>query len=421
MEQMTNENEQRVLKDKTDYIDIPAFVRSFLRYARKYILFVIPLAICVSVCLSILSRPYTKKNYVAGGTAMIGIRLANSGSFDYTISELSWDRHSTIAQMDTVLSTLLQNGYIDQYVSDFMGKKRGEALNGQIYMNAVYAANLVDIHVVSDSPEDAKEIRDAVFACLPDAVFPAVGFIEMDIEELYTREESSSKAFLASPIVWVAGGAVAGTIGYLGLIFLYTWRRRDSETPEDVSKLTDLACIGRLPELKKGKHSRKGSSADVLIGSLPMTEEYRREFEKFRRTLAEEILEHDSRVILLTGCGHQKGQSSLAAGLEKSWSDMGKKVTLLDLSHNKERLTEETVRESLNQCMENADIVLIDGPAFDQTSDSLILADCADMMIMVIREGQCQPDELKEMFRSLKYTNAAAPGYVLNICSNMAV
>ena len=163
------------------------------------------------------------------------------------------------------------------------------------------------------------------------------------------------------------------------------------------------------------------SSADVLIGSLPMTEEYRREFEKFRRTLAEEILEHDSRVILLTGCGHQKGQSSLAAGLEKSWSDMGKKVTLLDLSHNKERLTEETVRESLNQCMENADIVLIDGPAFDQTSDSLILADCADMMIMVIREGQCQPDELKEMFRSLKYTNAAAPGYVLNICSNMAV
>ena len=419
MEHMTNETEQRVLKDTTDYIDIPAFVRSFLRYARKYILFVIPLIICVSGCLAVLSRSYTKKTYVAGGTAMIGVRLANSGSFDYTISGLSWDRHSTIAQMDSVLNALLDNGYIDEYVCDFMGKKRGEGLDGQIFMNTVYAANLVDIHVVSERPEDAKAIRDAVFTCLPDAVFPAVGFIEMDIEELYTREESSPRAFLASPVVWAAGGAVLGTIGYLGLVFLYTLRRRDVETPEDVSKLTDLSCIGRLPRLKKRTGSRKRGSTNDLNNSLAVTEEYNRAFEKFRRTLAEKILQHERKVILLTGSGHRKGQSSLAAGLEKSWSDMGKKVTVLDLSHNKGRLTEENVRDSLNQCLENADIVLIDGPAFDQTADSLILADCADMMIMVIREGQCQPDELKEMFRSLKYTNAETPGYVLNICSNM--
>lgn len=421
MEQMTNENEQRMLKDEIDYIDIPAFVRSLLRYARKYILFVVPLIICMSACLAILSRPYTKKSYVAGGTAMIGVKLANSESFDYTISGLSWDRHSTMAQMDYVLNALVENGYINQFVRDFMGGNRNEELNGQIHINTVYATNLVDISVVSESPEDAREIRDAVFSCLPDAVFPAVGFIEMEIEELYTREESSSRAFLTSPAVWVAGGTALGIIVYLGLVFLYTLRRRDVETPEDVRKLTDIPCLGRLPALKKRRRRSKHSSAEGLNSSLSVTEEYKRAFDRFRRNATEEIQQCGSRVILLTGIGHRKGQSTIAAELGKVWSEAGKKVVLLDLALKKEHLIEEKLRSYLNYSLKEADLILIDGPSFDQSADTLILADCADAMIMVIGEGQSQPDELKEMFQSLQYANAKPLGYVLDICSNTAV
>ena len=81
-------------------------------------------------------------------------------------------------------------------------------------------------------------------------------------------------------------------------------------------------------------------------------------------------------------------------------------------------MTEEKVRNSLNQYLEEADLILIDGPSCDQSADALILADCADAMIMVIREGQSQPDEIKEMFQSLQYANARPLGYVFNICSN---
>ena len=159
MEQVETKNEQRTPMNEIDYIDIPAFVRSFMRYARRYILLAVPLIVCMSVCLAMLSKPYAKKDYIAGGTAMIGIRLSDSVSFDYNLSGLSWDRQSTLVQMDYVLSELLGRGYIDQFVRDTMGIKGTEELNGQIYMNAAYMTNLVDIYVVSESPEDAEAIR----------------------------------------------------------------------------------------------------------------------------------------------------------------------------------------------------------------------------------------------------------------------
>lgn len=418
MDQMKNENQQRVLIDEIDYIDIPAFIRSMMRYARKFILLVVPLIICMSVCLAALSKSYTKKNYIAGGTFLIGVRLSNSPAYDYTLSGLTWDRQSTVTHMNYVLNALLDSGYITQFVKDSMGKKRNEELNGQIYMDVAYATNLVDIYVVSKSPEDAEAIRDTVFTCLPDVVFPALGFIEMNIEELYSREESSPKAFLASSEVWVAGGVILGIIGYLGLIFLYTLRRKDIETPKDISKLTDLSCLGRLPALKKRIRFRKVSNTEDQNNNLDMTKEYQRAFDNFRQNVAEEIRQHQIKVLLLTGNGRRKGQSTIASELEKSWLNKGKKVILTNLALIEGPMTEEKVRCSLNQYLEEADLILIDGPSCDQSADALILADCADAMIMVIREGQSQPDEIKEMFQSLQYANARPLGYVFNICSN---
>ena len=156
---MKTKNEQGMLMDEIDYIDIPAFFRSMLRYARKYILLAVPLIICMTLFLAVFSKPYAKKNYVAGGTAMIGVRLSNSISFDYTLSGLTWEIQTTLAQMDYVFNALIDSGYIDQVVKEAMGRKRNEELNGQIYINSAYPTNLVDIYVVSDSPEDAEEIR----------------------------------------------------------------------------------------------------------------------------------------------------------------------------------------------------------------------------------------------------------------------
>lgn len=419
MEQMKNNNHQESMLDEMDYIDIPAFIKRVLQYTRKYILLVVPLIICMSVCLAILSKPYAKKNYIAGGTALIGVRLSDSLSFDYTLSGLSWSRQSTLDNLNSVLTSLTESGYITQCVKDTMGINRREDLKGTIYINAANSTNLLDISVVSDSLEDAEAIRAAVFDCFPEAVSPAVGFIEMDIQEMYTREESSPKAYLTSRKIWIAGGVALGIIGYLGLIFLYTLMKRDVNTPKDVNKLTDFPSLGRLPALKKRICFRNRSKKEELIDSFVVTDEYQKAFKTFRRALSEEVQQHQVKVLLLTGSGHRRGQSTIAAELQKAWQIMGKKVILTTLDLENGSMTEEKVRLFLNHSLEEADIILIDGPPCDQSANALILADCADAMIMVIREGSSRPDEIKEMFQSLQYANAKPLGYVLNICNNM--
>ena len=419
MEQIKKNGQQSTALNEIDYIDIPAFIRSMLRYARKYILLALPLIACMTAGLAVLSKPYAKKTYVAGGTSMIGVRLSDSLSFDYTLSGLSWDRQSTVVHLNSVMNALIESGYITQVVRNSMGLRRDEELKGRIYISAPYSTNLIDISVVSDTPEDAQAIRDAVFACFPDAVLPAVGFIEMDIQAMYTREEASPRAFLTSHKVWAAGGVVLGIFGYLGLIFLYTLRRKDVETPKDVSRFTDLPCIGRLPALKKRIRFGKRSNTEELNDHLVVTEEYRQAFKSFRHTLSEEIQQHHIKVLLLTGSGYRKGQTTIASELEKAWQGMGKKVILTDMDLKDGIMTEEKARSFLNEYSEEADLILIDGPSCDKSADPLILADCADAMIMLIREGESQPDEIKEMFESLQYANAKPLGYVLNICSSM--
>lgn len=345
---------------------------------------------------------------------MIGVRLSGSLSYDYTLSGLTWDRQSTLTRMNDILNALAESEYLTQYVKESMGIKRNEVLNGMIRINTAYSTNLVDISVVSESQEDAIAIRDAVFSCFPEAVFPALGFIEMDNQEMYTREEAASRTIPASPIVWVAGGFVLGIAGYLGLIFLLALVRRDIASPKDVNQYTDLSCLGRLPARKKVMPFRKRSNSE---GQNDIR--YQKAFKVFRRSLSDEIRKHQIKVLLLTGSGHRRGQSTIAAELQQTWLEMGKKVLLTNLTFEDGLVTEEKVRSFLNQSLREADLILIDGPPCNQSADSLILADCADAMVMVIREGSSRPDEIKEMFLSLQNANARPLGYVLTICSNI--
>lgn len=419
MNQMKNKNQQRTEIDDIDYIDIPAFVRSMLRYTRRYILLVIPLIIGMTAGIAMISRPYAGKNYVAGRTFMIGVRLSGALTFDYNLSGLTWDRQSTLTHMNSVLTALTESGYMNQFVRDFMGKKRDEELNGQIYIHAAYSTNLVDLYVVSDSPEDAEAIRDAALTCLPDAVFPAIGFIEMDMGEQYTRVESSPRVILTSRKVWVAGGTLLGIFGYLGLVFLYTLTRRDVETPRDLRKCTDLPCLGRLPARRRRLRIPGSRQAQQQDNALVMTKAYQRAFDHFRGNVAEEIRRNSIQVILLTGIGRRRGQTTIAVELGDAWRGMGKKVIRIEPKPDGSPVTEETMRHVLNRYRKKADIILIDGPSCDQSADALVLADCADAVIMVIREGWSQPDEAEEMFRSLQYANAKPLGYVFSECSNI--
>ncbi len=405
-----NERSLQLQTDKNDYIDIPAFLRAMLRCTRRYLLLVLPLVLVMTVFMGLASRVLVKKtNYVAVGTFLIGMRLSNSASYVYTFSDAA-NRSYLLSGMAGIFQGVTNSEYMTSIIREEMGLGEKDTINGTITLDIAGNTNMAGIYVVSDSLEDAETIRDIVFENLPSAVFSSMGPVELDVKEWYSEEEEPSRQFLTKPLVWGIGGLFLGAFAYLGLIFLYTLQRRDIDRPETMAGITEIPCLGDIPA--PGRESlmkrKKGDAGSV------MTEEYLDALASFRRGLAKEIREKDIRVLLFIGCGHESGQGRLLGSLADTWNAQGKEVLITDLGAGEGPVREAEAVQILDACRKKADLVLVDGPAYGGDAGSLVMADLADAMVLVIPSGYAQEEQVRDMITALQYANARPLGFVLN-------
>ena len=400
---MDRTDEQQALADKKDYIDIMAFLRAFFRYTRRYRAFALALIIFMTVCVTgamlVLLKKIVKPTYVAKETFAIGILVSDSIEYNYVLNGLGWNRGATLSAVTNAMSGLMGSDYMNQYIRDELGLEPDDEMNGTISMNVTYATNLIRISVTSDSKEDAEAIREAIFSCFQESFFPIMGYVELDVFNTDTEEVPSSYGFLASPAVWVALGIFLGAFMYLGLMFCLALLWSNLETPGDVAEITQIPCLAQLPVKKKKKN------------------DYKKEFVRMRRRLAEELEKRDVKVLLLAGINNKKTQSDIALELQSEFRGQGKNVALTAFDENEESLTAEKVQKTLEELLREADIVLIDGPLYGRSAAQLILADCADAVIYMIEQGNAPPQRVKDMLQSLQYARAEAIGFVLNNCT----
>ena len=400
---MDRAEEQQTAVDKKDYIDIMAFLRAFFRYARRYMVFALALIIFMTVCVSgglaVLSKKLTKTTYVSSGTFTIGVLLSDSIEYNYVLSGLGWNKGSVLGVVTNATVRLMGSEYMNHCIKEELGLEPDEDLNGEISVAVTNSTNLISISVTSDSEEDAETIRDAIFACFEDAIFPITGYVELKINNMNTEEVLSSNGFLANPVVWILLGIVLGTFMYLGLLFVYALLWSNLETPEDVSEITQIPCLVQLPYKKRKKN------------------DYKKSFVRMRRRISEEVEKRKIKVLLFTGINNRKVQSDIALELEAELREQGKKVVLTNFDEDVESLTAESVQKTLDSLHEDAELVLIDGPLCGRFAAPLILADCSDAVIYMIEQGNAPPRKVKDMLLSLQYARAEAIGYVLDNCS----
>ena len=90
---------------------------------------------------------------------------------------------------------------------------------------------------------------------------------------------------------------------------------------------------------------------------------------------------------------------------------------LTNFDEDPESLTEETVQNTLDTLLKEAELVLIDGPLCGRSAAPVILADCSDAVLYRIEQGNARPQKVKDMLQSLQFARAEAIGYVLDHCS----
>ena len=399
-----NETEKKQINE-ADYIDITVFIRAFLRLARKYFLLVCAFFICLTAVISIMSRVMVKEQHVAEVSFVIGVKLLDDFSYNYTLTDI---REDYITQMSDAFQSVISS----EYMQDLLYEELGRYIPGEINWQSTYGTNLAGINVVSDSLENAVQLRDAVITCLPTALFSTIGDIELKV--LGTSEQTEvSHEELASPIIWVGAGAFGSIFAYLGIIFFITLWHHDIETSEDMAKITDLPCLGNLP--KTGKRTSKTQSNSPLVPDI--NDAYNRSFSEFRIQMEEVLEEQQVKILLFTGGYKKRGQKKILEKLVQDWMTQGRKVHCINMSLSKGPNTTVQIQEELNQQIEESlkenDLIIINGPGYEQAIELLSIADCVDGIVYIVKAGYEQMKSADEAICSLGFTHAKFLGYVI--------
>ncbi len=412
---MKNNEIQKNQINEADYIDITIFIRAFFRLARRYLLLVCPLIVCLTASIGMLARVLVKEQYVAEASVVIGVTRLDDFSYSYTLPDT---RNDNIVQMSNAFRAVVKSEYMSYLLQD----KLGRAIPGEIYWENAHGTNMGGVYAVSDSMENAVQLRDAVISCLPKALFTTLG--DIDLKVLKTTESAEIlHENLKTPFIWGGAGIIGGIFAYFGIIFLFTLWRHDIETPEDMLNITDLPCLGRLP--KSGK-----TSSDRLRNQIrSRNNEYNRSFSEFRTQLAGAIEQKKIKTLLFTGGYKMRGQNKILDKLTRDWISQGKKVKCInwvgqgkkdrhnDSDSSKAPNVVIQIREEMNQLVEKvskeADLLIINGPDFEQTVELLATADCVDGIVYIVKEGYDQMENTKEAICSLGFTQAELLGYVI--------
>lgn len=186
-------------------------------------------------------------------------------------------------------------------------------------------------------------------------------------------------------------------------------------------------------------------------------------YKAIRTNLSFLLSNKDSNVVVVTSPNEGEGKSTTAVNMAIAFSQLGEKVLLIDAdmrrsSLHKKLKTENTdglsnilagmstFKECVNQVAENLyllssgrippnpsellgspafeelmksvspeyNCIIIDTPPMNVVSDTLIAARIAAGIVLVVRDGQTQNDEIKQAISSAKFANIKILGAIIN-------
>jgi capsular exopolysaccharide synthesis family protein len=253
-------------------------------------------------------------------------------------------------------------------------------------------------------------------------------------------------------------GSAIGLIFAAGIIFLVEYLDNTLRSPEDVEQILGLPILGYISEMQ---HQKDGSNLYVTqYPRSPATEAFR----SLRTNLGPTKEGRPVRTILVTSARPSEGKSTIAANLAAIFAQVSRRVILVDADMRRpsihrvvripnraglstllkdtlkpqdvwkklvdapelfvitggtlppnptELLSSEKMLMVLSDLYTQADMIIIDSPP-SIVADAQVLSSLVDGVILVIRPGKSQIDEVRATLTQLKRSGAHILGVVFN-------
>lgn len=310
------------VEDDEIVIDIGRLLSGVKKGLKKFwwCIVVICIAIALALC-GIYAFRYIPK-YEARSSFTVSTLNGNSEidatyGFDYSAR--------TAEQLTTLFPYILDSDILQELVKDSLGT---DSINGEMHVSSVSDSNLFTISVISDSPDEAGEILEAVMQYIPEVSQYVIGETKLNV--IQQAKLSSTPCNQPNYGKLAGTGIVIGVVISLLLLLVYSLMYKTIRKEEDLREQLNIRCLGSIPQIK-GVGRKSGKNRIISIQDRKKDWQLMESVRGLCLKVERRMAENNEKILMITSTLPGEGKTMTALNLALALEEKGKKVLLLDM------------------------------------------------------------------------------------------
>lgn len=446
------ENE-RVGSYETEQIDLFQIMWDCLARFRQiwFILFLL-IALCAAGNIAREYLQYEKK-YEASASFVV-----TTGGKEYTDFDVYYNK-VTMDQLNTTFPHILTSGILHEIVANDLGMKR---VPGIITANVVAETNLFQIKVEALDPQQAYDILQSVIKNYPKVAKYVLGDTELTLidESGVPNRPMFMPDYIDAGIKGLLVGVLIGILILLAQVLM----RNTVKNQEDIKAFLNIKYLVGIPKIRAKKRSKKNKHK-VLLDEQHVAPVFKEAIHTLQIRFTRIMKEKNFKTLVVTSALPGEGKTTVSCNLAYAMAQKGYKVLLMDgdfrnpsvaqmleLSAEEKGIVdvlqesavaEEVITQykdtnlwilpgakpqnrvsrlyrsgNLKKLVEKyekkMDYIIIDTPPCAMMNDAALAADCADAIMLVIRQDFARREKIQDGVEVLDSSNASLIGCVIN-------
>ena len=430
-------------------IDLHELFHGMIRSVRHLLLQGVLLILVGAVTMGVLTHVRYTPKYQA--SASFTVRVVNP-----FYSNQQTYNNAAATQIAETFPQILTSGVLSERVKDRLGISYIPSIKAE----ALGTTNAITLTVTADDPQLAYDVLNCVTEIYPSVAELVVGPTTMTVlSESGIPAAPTTKPNYAKAVIL---GALVGGVVWAGLAFLYWMTHQTVNSEEELSKIVNIPCMGRLPKVrgfdrKKGKCPILNDSNDKFGFN---------ESVRLLRVRVEKALNKQGcKVLLVSSTIPNEGKTTVSVNLATALAQKGKKTLLVDcdlrnpsigeiygmdiqygvteflqgkcslkdalykmddgnlyvifggasISNPEKLLTHKNAKRFVEAAKETFDYIILDTPPCALMSDAAEIGALADGILLTVRQDFACRQQIQEGIQLLGDCNKPILGCVLNM------
>lgn len=430
-------------------------LKDFFDYIKKYLMVIIIIALLFLIEVVIYDKSIKTPMY-SSYTTLVLTKTDESANTtitqnDITINQKLVSTYSEIVKSKLVLQQVIDNLKLDYTVGE---------LSKNISVQAVQNTEILKITVQDEDKKKTAVIANEIADVFSSEIKEMYQLNNISIVDKATTPNGVSNNTLKRDMVLAVFLAVALSVSVLFVIYYFDDSVKLSETLEEEIKLPIVAKIFKSDV----NNNSKGIKEELLLEKYPKAL-VSESIKTLRTNLQFSSVDEELKTILVTSSVAGEGKSFTSSNLAIAFTQIGKRVLIVDCDMRKGRLHKifkvsnanglsnllinniknfedyihetkikrlsvmtrgtippnpsELLNSKRNKALvellkENYDVVIFDGVPCNGLTDSIIMSTLVDQVLIVCNNGSTPKTMLENTKKSLENVNAPIAGLVLN-------